>query len=92
MYIYIYIYISLCVCVCNHENTVSSQLSPQLLCGDSCTQAYDARLHIAGTNEPESAQQVVITGRAQSFHDYITCYAHLTCLRFEQYVCHESLK
>ena len=34
-----------------------SQLSPQWLCGNSCTWAHDVRLHIAGTNEPKSAQQ-----------------------------------
>ena len=26
--------------------------------GNSCTWAHDVRLHIAGTNEPKSAQQV----------------------------------
>ena len=51
IYIYIYIYI------CNHENNVPSQLSPQWFCGNSCTQAHDTRLHIAGTNEPKRAQQ-----------------------------------
>ena len=49
MYIYIYIYISY------HENNVPSWLSPQWLCGNSCTWAHD--VHIAGTNEPKSAQQ-----------------------------------
>ena len=34
-----------------------SPLSPQWLCGDSCTWVHDVRLHIAGTNEPKSAQQ-----------------------------------
>ena len=34
-----------------------SQLSPQWLCGNSCTWVYDVRLHIAGTNEPKSAQE-----------------------------------
>ena len=29
----------------------------QWLCGNSCTWAHDARLHIAGTNEPKSVQQ-----------------------------------
>ena len=43
--------------VCYHENNVPSRLSPQWLCGNSCTWAHDARLHIAGTNEPKSAQQ-----------------------------------
>ena len=36
MYIYIYI--------CNHENNVPSRLSPQWLCGNSCTWAHDVRL------------------------------------------------
>ena len=40
-----------------HENNVPSRLSPQWLCGNSCTWAHDVRLHIAGTNEPKSAQQ-----------------------------------
>ena len=47
----IYIYISY------HENNVPSRLSPQWLCGNSCTWEHDVRLHIAGTNEPKSAQQ-----------------------------------
>ena len=52
-YIYIYIYIY----ICNHKNNVPSRLSPQWLCDNLCTWAYDVRLHIAGTNEPKSAQQ-----------------------------------
>ena len=43
--------------ICNHEYDVSSQLSPQLLCGDSCTWAHDVRLHIACTNKPKNDQQ-----------------------------------
>ena len=46
--------------IMNHENNVLSQLSPQWFDGNSCTWAHDAhdvRLHIAGTNEPKSAQQ-----------------------------------
>ena len=31
----------------NHENNVPSRLSPQWLCGNSCTWAHDVRLHIA---------------------------------------------
>ena len=35
-----------------------SRLSPQWLCGNSCTWAHDVRLYIArSTNEPKSAQQ-----------------------------------
>ena len=32
-------------------------LTPQWLCGNSCTWAQDVRLHITDTNEPRSAQQ-----------------------------------
>ena len=39
------------------KNNVPSRLSPQWLCGNSCTWAHDVRFHIAGTNEPKSAQQ-----------------------------------
>ena len=42
IYIYIYIYIY----ICNHENNVPSRLSPQWLCGNSCTWAHDVRLRI----------------------------------------------
>ena len=40
-----------------HENNVPSRLSPEWLCGNLCTSAHDVRVHIAGTNEPKSAQQ-----------------------------------
>ena len=30
------------------------RLSPQWLCGNSCTWAHDARLQIGGSNEPRS--------------------------------------
>ena len=49
--------VCVCVCVCYHENNVRSWLSKQWLCGNSCTWAYDVRLHVAGTNETKSAQQ-----------------------------------
>ena len=39
IYIYIYIYIH----ICNHENNVLSRLSPQWLCGNSCTWTHDVR-------------------------------------------------
>ena len=57
MYICIYLYIYIYLHTCNHENNVSSQLSPQWLCGNSCSWAHDEQLHIAGTNKPKSAQQ-----------------------------------
>ena len=62
---------------------VPYRLSPQWLCGNSCSWAHDVRLHIAGTNEPKSAQQakqgvhkaiVVITKKAHCFHDCIYIY------------------
>ena len=54
-----------------------SRLSAQWLCGNSCTWAHNVRLHIAGTNEPKSAQQV-----KQGAY-----YTHLTSVRFEHSVC-----
>ena len=58
-YIYIYIIYIYYIYICYHENNVPSWswLSPQWLCGDSCIWAHDIWLHIAGTNEPKSAQQ-----------------------------------
>ena len=44
MYVYIY-------AIMNHENNVPSRLSPQWLCGNSCTWARDVLLHIAVTND-----------------------------------------
>ena len=41
----------------NHENNVPSRLSPQWLCGKSCTWGHNVRLHNAGTSEPKSSQQ-----------------------------------
>ena len=32
--------------ICNHENNVPSQLSPQWLCGNSCTWAHDIYIYI----------------------------------------------
>ena len=43
--------------ICNHENNVPSRLSRQWLYGNSCIWAHDVWLHIAGTNEPKSAEQ-----------------------------------
>ena len=44
----------------NHGNNVTSRLSPEWLCGNTCTWAHDEWLHIAGTNKPiKSAQQVL---------------------------------
>ena len=31
--------------ICSHENNVPSRLSPQWLCGNSCTTANDARAY-----------------------------------------------
>ena len=76
--IYIYIYI---VYICNHENNVPSRLSPQWLCGNSCTCAHELHKTI-----------LVITGRAHCFHDYIYIYyAHLASVRFQHSVCRGSL-
>ena len=41
--------VCVCVCVCggggNHENNVPSRLSPQWLCGNSCTWVITGRAH-----------------------------------------------
>ena len=37
IYVYIYIYIYIYIDICNHENNVPFRLSPQWLCGNSCT-------------------------------------------------------
>ena len=58
----------MCVCICNHKNNVPSLLSPQWLCGNSCTVH-----HVPKCMSCHKAI-VVITGRAHCFHDciYIT--------------------
>ena len=55
--------------MCNHENNVPSRLSPQWLCGNSCTWAHD----VDDVPKCMSCHKaiVVITGRAHCFHDYI---------------------
>ena len=64
----------------NHENNVPSRLSPQWLCGSSCTWAHDVRLSCAQAvpHVPKCVSWhkaiMVITRRAHCFHDciYIT--------------------
>ena len=60
--------------MCNQENNVSSRLSPQWLCGNSCTWAHDVRLMMYGWCMSCHKAIVVITGRSHCFHDciYIT--------------------
>ena len=57
------------MCVCNHENNVPSRLSPQWLCGNSCTVGQTVH-HVPKCMSCHKAI-VVITGRAHCFHDYI---------------------
>ena len=59
--------------ICNHENNVPSLLSPQWLCGNSCTWAHDVRFDLHHVPKCMSCHKaiVVITGRAHCFHDYI---------------------
>ena len=57
---------------CNHENNVPSWLSPQWVCGNSCTWAHDVRLHIASTNEPKSAQHAKQGAYKQGAYTWIT--------------------
>ena len=71
------LYIYICY-ICYHENNLPSQLSPQWLCGNSCTWAPDVRL-------PKCMRChktiVVVTGRAHCFHDNI--YITLTLLLWD---------
>ena len=50
--------------ICNHENNVPSGLSPEWLCGNSCTWAHDVRF-------------VVITKMAHCFHGCIYIYIYI---------------
>ena len=53
--IYMYIYIYIFIYICSHENNVTSRLSPQWLCGNSCTWAHDVRTSCAQVHElPQS--------------------------------------
>ena len=43
--------------IVNQESNVPSRLSPQEICGKSCTWADDVWFHSAGTNEQKSTQE-----------------------------------
>ena len=58
MYIYICVCVCVCVCVCGQKDRQCALLVITNLPMAPCTCAYDDRLHIAGTNEPKSAEQV----------------------------------
>ena len=66
MCLYIYIYIYTCINIGNHKNNVPSWLSPQWLCGNSCTWAHDVPKCMSCHKAI-----VVVTGRAPCFHDCI---------------------
>ena len=75
MYYVLHIYIDIYVYyihICYHENNVPSPLSPQWLCGNSCTWAHD--VHHAPKCMSCHKAIVVITGRPHCFHEniYIT--------------------
>ena len=74
----------------NHENDVPSRLSPQWLCGNSCTWAHDVRFSCAQVHElPQSHCGDNREGTLFSWlHIY---YAHLASVRFEHSVCRGSL-
>ena len=56
MYIYIYIYFYIYMIYI--YAIMQLYISTQQLCVNSCTWAFDVRLHITGTNDPKSAQKV----------------------------------
>ena len=60
----------------NHESTLPSQLSPQWVCGNSCTWAHDLRLCIIAVHHVPKCMScqkaiVVITRRVHCFNDCI---------------------
>ena len=57
--------------MCNHENDVPSPLTPQWLCGNSSTWAHYIQLHHVSKCMSCHKAIVVITGRANCFHDCI---------------------
>ena len=69
--IYIYIYI------CNHENNVPSRLSPQWLCGNSCTWAhvilYINYAHLASVRFEHS----VCCGSLVTIYIYLYIYIYI---------------
>ena len=58
MYIYIYIYLYIYDIYIYIYAITQLYISTQQLCVNSCTWAFDVRLHITGTNDPKSAQKV----------------------------------
>ena len=78
IYIYMYIYIYIYIYICNHENNVPSRLSPQWLCGNSCTWAHDVRhiyyAHLASVRFEHS----VYRGSLMTTNIYIYKYICIT--------------
>ena len=79
------IYLSTNIYICNHEYNVPSRLSPQWLCGSSCTWAHNVRIHHVPKCMSCHKAIVVITGRAHCFHDYIyilrpSCFCEIWAL------------
>ena len=71
IYIYIYTHLHVCTTVCIHTyktDNVPSWLftAYQWPHGNSCTSAHDVRLHIAGTNKPESGQIDIFIHKAEA--------------------------
>ena len=69
--------------MCNHENNVPSRLSPQWLCGNSCTWERNGRLHIAGTNSV-CRESLMTTYIYINLHDichmsYVICFEYIFC-------------
>ena len=63
--------------MCNHENNVRSRLSPQWLCGNSCTWTHgvhDAH-HVPKCTSCHNTI-VVINGRTHCFHNWIYIYIY----------------
>ena len=68
-YIYIYIYI------CNHEKNVPSRLSPQGLCGNSCTWAHDVYIYLPAKTNKSVFQTFSRTFKAR-FMSHLEAFLH----------------
>ena len=100
-YIHLYIY----TYTCNHENNVPSRLSPQWICGNSCTWYISIYLYIyiyisiyISISISISIYIyiytiVVITGRAHCLFSWLRIYyAHLAFVRFQHYIIYKEYK
>ena len=71
-----------------YKRGVQSRLSIQWLCDNSCTQTYDVRLHIVGTNKPKRLNKHILLHLHSSLNIHS---AHPVFARLDTFVCHGPL-